>query len=442
MTETATRAAARPRVVVVGGGFAGLSAVRRLRDEDVDVTLIDRHTYSTLQPLLYQVATASLNAGDVTWFLRTIRSKQKNVRVVNAAVEAMDHDAREVVLDDGQRVAYDHLVVAAGATANFFGIEGAQEHALPLYTRSQALAIRDEVFSHLERAAARDPDRELRIIVVGGGATGVETAGALAELRNRDMAVTYPELDPARTHITLLEMMPVLLKPFSRKAQEYALASLVERGVDVRVDTAVQEVRPDGVVDADGNHIPAGIVVWASGVTVHDVVSQWDLPQGKGGRVQVDDHLRVVGRDGVLAAGDIAAGPGDDALPQLAQPALQGGRYAAGVIAARVRGEPPPPPFRYRDKGMMATIGRRAAVAQVKHLPTITGTLAWLLWMAVHVFYLLGVRNRIATIVNLSARYVFWRHGHDAIVGETDLRGPGPGTRDRDLEVRRRRPPG
>lgn len=412
----------RPHVVVVGGGFAGLSVVRELRRVAVDVTMVDRHAYNTFSPLLYQVASATLNAGDVTWFLRAIRSRQKNARFLNETVIGMDHEARRISFDDGGSVHYDYLVIAAGVTTNFFGIQGAAEYAFPLYTRSQALTVRDEIFGHLEAAARDGQDKDLRIVVVGGGATGVEMSGALAELRNKDMPVTYPELDPDRTNITLLEMMPALLGPFEETLQSYARRSLEKRGVDIRTDTAVKEVRADGVVDGDGNFIPAGMVIWASGVTVHDTVRDWGVAQGRGSRIKIDDHLRVQGLDRVFAIGDIAVADGDRALPQLAQPAMQQGKYVAKLLRAELGGEAVDR-FNYRDRGTLATIGRNSAVAQVKGLPPLKGFIAWVIWIVVHLFYLLGGRNRLATMINLGARYIFWGSNHNAIVGETPVGG-------------------
>ena len=420
MTSTTGRTTNRTHVVIVGGGFAGLAALHGLRGKDVDVTLVDRHSYNTFQPLLYQVATAALNPGDITWFLRAARFRQRNIRVVNGTVTAMDHGAQEVVLAAGQRIHYDQLIVAAGASVNYFGVPGAEEHALPLYTRSNALAIRDAMFSRLEQAVVDGSGGELRVIIVGGGATGVEMAGAIAELRNESMPVTYPELEREATHVTVMEMLPSLLAPFPETLRAEAARSLAERDVEVRLDTAVKEVRPDGVVDGNGDFTPAGLVIWASGVAVHPVVADWDLPQGSGGRVLVDRHFRVRGLDNVLAVGDIAATE-EDPLPQLAQPAIQAGRHAARVVLARLRGADVPD-FHYRDRGSLATIGRGAAVADVQHLPPLKGFPAWLLWMVVHLAYLLGARNRLATVVNLCSRYLFRRHGHAAIVGETDPR--------------------
>lgn len=410
---------ARPHVVVVGGGFGGLHAAHALRNANVDVTLLDRHTYNQFQPLLYQVATAALNPGDVTYFLRSVRARQSNLRFVKGTVRSMDHSRNAITLDDDTEIDYDYLVIAAGATTNYFGIPGAAEHAMPLYRRSQALAIRDRMFARLEDAAINDQSRDLRIVVVGGGPTGVETAGAFAELRNNNMPVTYPELDPARTHVTLVEMMPSLLGPFHSRLQEYAHRALQRRHVDVRVSTAVKEVRPDGVVLGEqGEFLPAGLVVWASGVTTHESLADWDVPRGRGGRITVDEQLRVDGTEGVFAVGDIAVGEGDRALPQLAQPAIQGGRYVGELIEAEVAGSSRGP-FRYRDKGTMATIGRSAAVAEIKGLGRVTGFLAWVIWMVIHIYSLLGNRNRLATVVNLGARYLFWNGSHNAIVGET-----------------------
>lgn len=419
MPETPpTPSGKRPHVVVVGGGFGGIAAVRKLKRADVDVTLIDRHTYNTFNPLLYQVATASLNPGDITWFLRAIRAKQSNVRFLKGILKSIDHESRTLHLEGAVDVKFDYLVLACGVTTNFFGIPGADEFSIPLYQRSQALEVRDAMFANFEDEAINGQDRDFRIIVVGGGATGVETAGAFAEMRNLDMPITYPELDRNRIHITLVEMMPTVLGPFHPKLQRYALKSLQKRDVDLRLDTAVKEVREDGVlVEKDGEQefLPAGLVVWASGVTTHPTVADWSVPQGRGGRIETDEQRRVKGLDNVFAIGDVSIGP--EELPQLAQPAIQGGKYVAKVIKADLKGKSRKP-FKYLDKGTMATIGRASAVAEIKFMPKMTGFLAWVIWVALHIVTLLGNRNRFATLINLSAKYLVWG-SHNAIVGET-----------------------
>lgn len=420
LSKNASSVQKRPHVVVVGGGFGGIAAVRKLKRADVDVTLIDRHNYNTFSPLLYQVATASLNPGDITWFLRAIRAKQSNVRFLKGLVTSMDHESKTLHLDGGLDVKYDSLVIAVGVTANFFGIPGAAEHSMPLYRRSQALAVRDRMFANLEDAAINGQDRDLRIIVVGGGATGVETAGAFAELRNNDMPTTYPELDTRRIHITLVEMLPHVLGPFHPKLRDYAKKSLEKRDVELRLETAVKEVRADGVLvehDGEQEFLPSSMIVWASGVTAHETVKEWSVPQGRGGRIETDEHLRVKGLEDVFAIGDVSVSP-DEPLPQLAQPALQGGKHAAKVIAAQVKGKTLPKPFKYKDKGTMATIGRSSAIAEIKFMPRLKGFPAWIIWVALHIATLLGNRNRFSTLINLTAKYLVGG-SHNAIVGET-----------------------
>ncbi len=406
--------------MVVGGGFGGIAAVRKLKRADVSITLIDRHTYNTFQPLLYQVATASLNPGDITWFLRAVRAKQRNVRFLKGIVTGIDHEAKRLSLHGDVSVSYDYLILANGVTTNFFGTKGAEEFATPLYKRSQALQVRDRLFESLEEFAINGQDSDLRLVVVGGGATGVETAGALAEFRNNDMPTTYPELDRARIHVTLVEMGPAVLGPFHEKLRKYAEKSLLKRDVDLRLNTAVKEVRADGVlVEANGQEefLEAGIVVWATGVTAHPTVLDWDVPQGRGGRIEVDEHQRIIDRPGAFAIGDISIGP--DPLPQLAQPAIQGGKHVAKMIRAELKGSADKVrPFKYSDKGTMATIGKSSAVAEITHLPRLKGFPAWIIWVALHIATLLGNRNRLATMINLSSKYLF-SGSHNAIVGET-----------------------
>jgi NADH dehydrogenase len=414
-------------VVIVGGGFGGLAAARALRRAPVDVTIVDRHPYNEFQPLLYQVATAGLNPGDVTFFLRAARLRQRNLRVRQGEVVSVDTAARCVTFADGWSMDYDYLVLAPGATTNFFGVPGAEENAMAIYTRAQALSLRDRIFTELEHAAEsvhEFPTRheDLTVAVVGAGPTGVEMAGALAELRNDAMAVVYPELDPNRIRIVLLEMGTEVLAAFAPSLRRYTATSLRRRGVEVRLSTAVAEITADGVRLADGEFIASRVVIWAAGVRVPPVVSAWGLPQGRSGRISVAEDLRVPGHADVFAVGDVSVGA--DPLPQLAQPALQSGRHAGRQIAALVDGGATRR-FRYQDKGTLATIGRRSAIAQIKTVGdryvNLSGTIAWFIWLYVHIMGLLGGRNRVATVVNLTAKYFAPSRRTNPIVGDVPL---------------------
>ena len=309
---------------------------------------------------------------------------------------------------------YDYLILATGVTTAFYGVKGAAEHTFGLYTRTDAIVLRDHLMAGFERLSVDSGD--LNVTVVGGGATGVELAGTLAELRRTVLASTFPDVDPARVRVRLVEMAPHLLGPFHPKLQEYAKAQLLARGVDVRLDTRIGEVTADQVRLVHGEDLPSDITVWAAGVAAGPGVAGWGLPQGKNGRIVVGPDLRVQGQDRIFAVGDIAVNP-DDPTPQLAQPALQMGRHAAAQIV-RLEDKQATEPFKYHDKGTMATIGRRSAVVQLAGGLRLRGTLAWLAWFALHLVYLLGGRNRVTTLINLTYRYLFWGHGGAVIVGD------------------------
>jgi NADH dehydrogenase len=410
-------ASRRPRVVVVGGGFAGMSAVRELKDADADVLLLDRNPYNTFQPLLYQVATGGLNPGDVTYALRAYAARFRNARFRRGSVVGLDPEKREVLVDDGTTEPYDYLVICCGVTANYFGVPGAQEHARTIYTRKAALEVRDRVLSNIEAyAQGREGALEPTTVIVGGGATGVEMAGALAELRNNALPRAYPELDRDRARVVLVEMTEHVLAPFAPKLREYTAKELRDRGVELRMGTSVEEVHEDGVLLSDGERLGAAATIWATGVKVHDQVSTWGLPQGRGGRIQVQPDLRVVGHDDIFAVGDVAA-PQEWAPPQLAQPAIQGGRHAGAQIKRLLAGSPTQP-FRYKDRGIMATIGRSDAVVQLPRGIKMGGFLAWVAWLVLHILYLVGNRNRLATMANLSVRYLTWPGMQNVIVGD------------------------
>ncbi|MGQ4509843.1 NAD(P)/FAD-dependent oxidoreductase [Dermabacteraceae bacterium P13077] len=416
------KAGAWPHVVVLGGGFAGVGTVRALRRERVQVTLVDRNVYKTFQPLLFQVATAGLNPGDVTMSLRSFSLRSPNLRFWQGNVVGIDHEAREVLMADGAHMPYDHLVIASGATTNFFGTPGAAENAMPMYTRVQAVAIRDRIFQELERAARRSDGRRLRVSIVGGGPTGVEIAGALADFRAQELDILYPEIDPGTLEITLLQRGKELLKPYRAGSRRYAAKELEKRGVTLRLGLGVEEVGERSIKLADGSSVPSDITIWAAGVGVDEAVANWGLPQGKGGRVETDEYLRVKGLKNTYAAGDIALTP--EPLPQLAQPALQQGAWVGENIARELRGEPAEP-FTYKNLGIMATIGRRAALAEMPGLPTLSGSVGWLAWILVHVKAMLGHRNRKAVMSNLISLYGGTRSSHqpNPILG--DIRSQG-----------------
>ncbi|MGD0704557.1 MAG: NAD(P)/FAD-dependent oxidoreductase [Trebonia sp.] len=405
-----------PHVVVVGAGFAGLATVSKLRKAGLRVTMLDKNLYSTFQPLLYQVATGGLNPGDVSYPVGGFTGR-RHARYLRGDLAGIDPVAQRAKLTDGRELGYDYLVLATGVSANYFGTPGADENTFGLYTRVDAIVLRDHIMNGFEQLSA-DPDgrREFAVTVVGGGATGVELAGTMGELRRTVLRSTFPDVNPDRIKVHLVEMAPELLMPFHPKLREYARRQLVKRGVDIRLNTKILEVRPDRVVIGDGESLPSDLTVWAAGVAGPGALAAWGLPRGKGGRVLVHPDLRVEGSDRIFAIGDIALCE-QDPDPQLAQPALQQGKHAAEQVVHLVRGEPTQP-FRYRDRGMMATIGRRSAVVQLPIGVRFTGTLAWLAWLGLHLIYLLGGRNRVTTLINLSWRYLAWGHGESVIVGD------------------------
>ena len=413
-----------PRVVICGAGFAGLSAISRLTRAGMQVTLVDGHLYSTFQPLLYQVATAGLNPGDVSYPAGGFAGRYGAI-YRHGELAAIDPVSRRIKLTNGLELGYDYLIIATGVSAAYHGIKGAAENTFALYTRTDAVRLRDHLMAAFERLSV-DPD-DLHITVAGGGATGVELAGTLAELGAAVLAATFPDVDPARVHVRMIEMAPSLLTSFNVKLREYARVQLDKRGVDIRLNTRIAEITGKQVLLADGEDLPSDLTVWAAGVGAADDVPAWGLPQGKGGRILVGPDLRVQGQDRIFAVGDIAVNP-DDPTPQLAQPALQMGRHAGAQIV-RLHGQVATEPFRYHDKGQMATIGRRSAVVQLAQGPRLRGTLAWLSWLALHLFYLLGGRNRISTMINLTYRYVAWGHGGAVIVGDSPADSPADSAR-------------
>jgi NADH:ubiquinone reductase (H+-translocating) len=424
-----TSPASKLRVIVIGAGFAGLSAAKRLSRRGVEITVIDRHNFHTFQPLLYQVATAGLDVSDVAYPVRTIFMRRRDVKFRHGEVRQVDLDARRVVLDDGSIFDYDELIVATGATAGFFGIAGAAENSHPLYTLGDARKLRNLLLRCLEDAEARPRLHDGGapcIVVVGGGATGVETAGAVVELlalsRRRDAL----KLDWDRTKVVLLDSNDSLLSGFHERAGAYAFDTLRGRGVEVRLGAPVVEVA-DGNLRLGGDHggevVRADLVIWAGGVTVDGTLAgSLPVAKSKGGRVTVRNDLALDGHPEVSVVGDAAAVPvgrrsrePGATCPQLAQVAIQSGRHAAEQILRRRDGQETTA-FSYLDKGQMATIGRRAAVAQLTRGPVIRGLLGWLAWLGLHLWYLIGFRNRLVVMVNWTWRYFDWPAGPRLII--------------------------
>jgi NADH dehydrogenase len=426
------------KVVVVGAGFGGLATARAFApDTDVHVTLVDRHNFHTFQPLLYQVATAGLNAADIAHPVRGIFHGQANVTFVQATATGADLDRGVLHLEGGAHavddVAFDHLVVAAGATTNTFGIPGVAEHAFPLYNLADATTLRNHVLERFEAADARPElvdDGALTFVVVGGGPTGVEVAGALAELFAKVLRKDFRHLDTGRARVVLVEARPDLLAPFSPSSRRHALDTLRERGVEVRTGVQVAGVEPRRVVFAGGEELAAHTLVWAAGVQANPVAAALGLPTGRGGRVVVEPDLSIAGHPNVWAVGDVAGAidpaHGADPLPQVAPVAMQAGRHVATQIGHRLAGRPTEV-FRYRDKGIMATIGRSRAVAELPLGIRLRGFPAWLAWLALHLVMLAGFRNRVSVFVNWAWNWLTWDRGPRVIFGNGSGE-PGPFT--------------
>jgi NADH:ubiquinone reductase (H+-translocating) len=413
-----SKQAACPRVVIIGAGFGGLSAAQRLVGAPFGVTIVDRHNYHLFQPLLYQVATAGLSPGDIASPIRGILRRQRNATVVLAKVSGIDTGRKEV-LAEGRRIPYDYLIVATGAEHAYFGHDWAP-YAPGLKTIDDATYLRRRILLAFERAEIEaDPEerrRLLNFVVVGGGPTGVETAGAIAELARRALAADFRSIDPRCARIVLLEAGSRLLAPFDPALSEAARRSLVELGVEVRLGAAVTDCDCSGLSIGD-ERLPARTIVWAAGVKASPAAAWLGAASDRAGRVKVAPDLSVPGHADIFVIGDAAAaaGPDGNPLPGIAPVAKQQGRYVANVLTARARGRIPPP-FRYRDFGSMATIGRKRAVAQIGTFKA-TGLVAWLLWSLAHIYFLIGFRNRLAVAMNWCWNYVTFQRGTRLITG-------------------------
>ncbi len=416
---------ARPRVVIVGAGFGGLSAAKAFRGKAVSVTVIDRSNHHLFQPLLYQVATALLSPSDIAAPIRRILGRQSNVEVVLADVTAVDVPGRRVILSDGD-IAYDVLILAAGATHSYFGRDEWGPHAPGLKGLGDALEIRKRLLLAFE-IAERETDVERRqawmtFVIVGGGPTGVELAGALAEVARKTLASDFRHINSASARVILLNSGPRLLTSFPEKLSEAARRQLTRLGVHVRRNMRVTAIDAQGVTVGQGPgavRIPARTVLWAAGVAASPLAASLRVPLDRSGRVLVDPDLTIPGREDVYAIGDLAHFAQDGRpIPGVAPAAAQQGRHAARNILRTLAGSPRRP-FRYVDKGNLAAIGRAAAVAKLGRLQ-LSGLPAWLLWLFVHVLFLIGFRTRLLVMIQWAWSYVTYDRGARLITGRAD----------------------
>lgn len=398
------------RVAIVGGGFGGLRLAQVLASAPVKVTLIDRRNFHTFQPLLYQVATAMLDPAAIARSLRAVLRRQANADVRLGTVTGVDWDKRRVLFARGEALSFDVLVLAVGAVTSDYGIKGVADHALPLKSAEEALHLRHHVLARFERASA-DPglvdSGELTFVVVGGGPTGVELAGALIELIDNVMRKDFPELDVDRASVVLIEATDHLIDPFSPRSRQNARDTLTARGIEVRLGTAVEAVTADEVRLAGGEVVPTRTLVWTAGVRANPLADVLGLAQADGGRIVVEPDLSVPGHPECFVIGDLAASREENGTlhPQMAPLAQQGADHVADQLDRRRRGLAPRP-FHYKNKGIMATIGRNAAVAELPNGMRFRGRLAWVMWLALHLLQLVGYRNRFEVLSSWAWNYL------------------------------------
>ncbi len=404
----------RPNVVIVGGGFAGLEASKALARAPVEVTLVDVHNHHCFQPLLYQVATASLSPADVAWPIRAILRQQSNVRVIMARVTGIDVEARRVRTSEID-LPYDYLLLAAGATHSYFGHDDWAAFAPGLKHIGDATEIRRRFLIAFERAEVTEAEAERRrlltFVIVGGGPTGVEMAGAIAEVARRTLQHDFRRIDPRTSRIVLIEAGPRLLPTFPEALSDYATRSLQKMGVEVELGRMVTGCDVQGV-SLDNGRIEAATVIWAAGVVASPAAMWIGAEHDRSGRVRVGPDLSVPGHPEIFAAGDTATVLGGDGrpVPGIAPAAKQMGHYVGKLIAARVEGRTAPPPFAYHHLGDLATIGRKSAVVKLGPVQ-LTGFVGWVFWSAVHVYFLIGLRNRFVVAVNWLWSYVTFQRG-------------------------------
>ena len=399
------------KVVIVGAGFGGLQCAGRLSGKPLDVLLVDRNNYHLFTPLLYQVASSLLNPSDIAYPVRAVLRGSPNVRFRVAQVTGVAFEAREVAADSGGRVPYDYLVIATGSATNFFGMASVERAAQGLKDLPEAVALRAHVIRAFEGAARETDPVALRawltFVVVGGGPTGVEYAGALSELIHRVLVRDYPELDLGVVRVILIEALDHVLPAFLPALSEDARKRLERLGVEVRLGVRLLDVTDGRLTLSSGETLVAQTLVWAAGVKPSELDTALDVRRTRSRRIAVDEYLRIPDCPGVFAIGDVAGATQDGReLAMMSPQAMQEGRYVADAILRLERGQPLQP-FRYRDKGIMATIGRHAAVAQVGPL-SFKGPLGWFVWLFVHLYFIIGYRNRLVVLISWAWNYVFY----------------------------------
>lgn len=410
----------RHHVVIVGAGFGGLEAARRLGGKAVDVTIIDRSNHHVFQPLLYQVAGAALDISQIAWPIRRVLHRFKNITTLMAEVNGVDVAGNAVLLADGERVPYDTLILATGATHAYFGHDEWARYAPGLKTLGDALAIRQHLLTLFEQAE-REPDPSKRqllqtIVVIGAGATGVELACTIAELAHEEIHGDFRHIDTRKARVVLVEAAPRVLSGFPEPLADYARQTMEQLGVNVLLDHPVTECREDGVV-CKGQFIGAGAVFWAAGVRASPAAQWLGVSADRAGRVEVEPDLSVPAQPDIFVIGDAATLVQENGkpVPGLAPAAKQEGRYVADVITARLQNKVSPPPFRYRNYGNLSTIGKHTAIVDFGKV-RLHGRPAWILWAIAHIYFLIGVRNRLLVALNWLWLYIKGDRGARIII--------------------------
>ncbi len=402
----------RAKVVIIGAGFGGIEAAKALHRAPVEVTVIDRQNHHCFQPLLYQVATAALSPADVAWPIRHILRKQKNATVLMAEVHAIDTTKRRVQIDSVS-IPYDYLVLATGATHSYFGHDEWAEVAPGLKRIEDATRIRRRILIAFERAElatdAAERQRLLTFAIVGGGATGVEMAGAISEVARQSLAMDFRRIDPTTARIVLIEAGPRIMPTFPQNLSDYIRHTLAKKGVEVVTSTRVMSCDAHGV-ELEHGRLDADTIIWAAGVVASPAARWLDAQHDRAGRVKVGRDLSVPTHPNVFVVGDTAAVTDQPGIPGTAPPAKQMGRYVGRLIGARMTGGPLPPPFRYRHMGDLATIGRQAAVVKLGRFE-LTGFLGWLFWSVVHIYFLIEARDRFIVAFTWLWDYVTFQRG-------------------------------